>query len=438
MNIVRALRYRLISALFMLFVGCAPVAHAESPTVCGAAEVHTVLRPCDPGDPSSRQLPFKYRLRPPKDAASPTVLFIQGGPGLPGIGHQTWPVPENFGFMQFDPRGIGCNHVFTECGEIPPTTTEMQSADILAVLRERPVAPLLIWASSYGTVLATTLISQLEQRGLPHPSGAIFEGTVGAAYSTHSPLEGYFRQWALLLHRLPMPAQQLLREKRSPLGFSEAVWGRMLQNYLPLGEANDGSNLLLSLLSALPNPEDKFLSMMRELAAEPPLPAEVVRLYTMVACRELFRNVSSADADFVLRRGELVASKPDLCRSPSLPHPFNAAHWPIRNTPIIYVVGESDPVTPTWQAYAHLSAEPQTSRLVISVPGGGHESLSLALSDCASRIFVAAPAGLDSVAAVLPSCMHPHTVTRLPGGVTIADPWQHLSRAPRSASATKR
>lgn len=375
-----------------------------------------MMRPCNPLESHSEPRPFVYRYREPHAASRSTVLFIQGGPGLPGIGHQTWPIPDDLGVIQFDPRGIGCNRTFAECPRRPEFSSTQIADDLRAVLQELPADPLVLWGSSYGTVVGTILASKLEQSKTRQPVAVLFEGTVGSAFTEHHPLDGYIDEWNRLLESLPGPVAGPLRTSPPPLGFTPLVWGRMLEMYLPIGETSDGGNLLRSLLSELDTPGEKLRQLLRDTAAEAPLSDDVVRTYTEIACSELFRNVPSADSDFALDAGRLVPATQDLCHPGALRDPFSAARWPIRRTPIVYIMGLSDPATPPWQSLLHINAQTNTNRLVVAVPGGGHESLSVALGDCAPALITALFTGPVLVEREAARCVHRTTITKLARG----------------------
>ncbi len=404
---------------FAVYIAYPASGTAVGPPACSTAEIHSIQAPCNPSSPSSPRLPLAFRFRPPKHSGGLTVVVLQGGPGLPGIGRQTWPIPDDLGVVQLDPRGVGCNNPFASCENAASASTAMLADDVLAVLDELRLGPFVLWGASYGSALATVVASKLERRGGATARAVVLEGPVGTAFTSRSPLDGYTREWKVLLQRLAPVVREQLERPDPPLHASPAVWGRMLQEYLALGEGRDGSHALAELLGELAAPElshGRLAHLLQLTALQPPLPAAVVKAYSAIACRELFRAVSSADADFQLRGGALVPAPADLCSPNALIAPFSASHWPIRRTPLIYVAGENDPVTPMWQTEAHLDSESGADRLVVSVPGGGHEPLVVALGDCAPALFGAAAQGLDPVAKALGRCQHPLSLRRLQPG----------------------
>ncbi len=60
---------------------------------------------------SSVTFDFKYAVIRTASPGSPTVLYVPGGPGGASIGDDSIPplIPDEYGLILTDPRGVGCN-----------------------------------------------------------------------------------------------------------------------------------------------------------------------------------------------------------------------------------------------------------------------------------------------------------------------------------------
>src|SRR5215831_2640745 len=54
---------------------------ADLPAQCKGPEFFRIARPISSADPTRGTYPYGFRFKPPRDAASPVLVYLPGGPG---------------------------------------------------------------------------------------------------------------------------------------------------------------------------------------------------------------------------------------------------------------------------------------------------------------------------------------------------------------------
>jgi pimeloyl-ACP methyl ester carboxylesterase len=390
----------------MLLALSTALAHAA----CDGPELRVVDRPLDPANPEAGTFPYRIRIEPGADPAAPVVVFLPGGPGFAVMeqGRAQGVVPPALTLVTTELRGVGCNQV-----PGPPSEASAHTAthaeDVLAALSAAGIDTFTVYGHSYGTVLGTVVAHLAEQRGMTVRS-VILEGPVGRSWQGDDGwFDGFAAKWDALR---ALPEAKPLRRRLGGLGFTPEQWGEWIYGTLGAGDDDGGPDPVLAVGAG---PKRALREAIAALGTPPaPSPGEAwATEHTL--CRELMEE------SFVharLRPDGGLEPFEDGCAAAPLDRPYDPADWPIR-APIVYLVGDADPVTPWVRARAqHLDAQPESPRTVVTVRGAGHFT-ALQLGDCAAPVFTAAAEGRAPDAT---ACARPITVEVVPGLVRPGNP----------------
>ena len=372
-------------------------------------------------------LTYRARVRPAA-AGQPTIVFLPGGPGNTSIGDDmSGFVPADFGLVQTDPRGVGCNELATPAADpLAFYSTDQIADDVIAMIDHLALDNYVLYGHSYGTELATVVASRLGTA----PRAVLLEGVLGRAFhSDELPAQAYSDQWANVL-RPGLPADALaILDGDAPLGIDGALWGKYMMAMMPRGAGAQGHPLVNALLALSQevatqtgtNVDDNRAALAAEVRSfaelEGVTPAGLT-LQRHVACREITDKIPSDNVDVVLDHGLLVPSPRvgTLCTGLALDAPYDAATDRIV-VPSFYFVGDLDPATPKLQSDYHFAANTASRRTRVTIKGGGHLPLHFNLATdpepCALAIVGAVATGGD-LAAALGTCKRPTTVDDAP------------------------
>lgn len=390
-----------------------PAPAAGSACVTSPEGVTTLERPMFPDRDGSPTFGYSFKQYPGANPDATTIIYLPGGPGQTGIEEMRDPAygPLEYSFIETDLRGIGCNA--PEAADHYPGefyNSVYFADDVISIIEHLGLEDYVLYGISYGTQLATMVASRLEARGLPLPRALVLEGVLGTAFTTGTPTDyaAFQERWRAVRDSTDESIRSQLLADPPPAGLSSEEWGAGITGALPLGAGPDWANMnflfvLLQYLSpaAPADVQAQFPTIMRQLGASP-VDALGQRLHEEVSCREI------DETEFVSLRldgGELVPSTFD-CEDVPLSAAYSASDWPV-HAPIYYFSGTDDPNTPPWQARTHFDAQSAAQRQLVHVTGGGHNSLLINLTDCASSLWQAVAAGAGFEPA-LATCSWPH------------------------------
>lgn len=354
----------------------------DLPSACRGDTVRTVAV-----ETGGRLFAYRYAYRPAEDPDMPVVFNIPGGPGQGSIG-MPLSVPYEFGIVRTDPLGAGCNANAALSADA--LDSEALAAAVLAVVRDLHPRRYVLYGASYGTVVATIAASKARDAGLPDPVAVVLEAVIGRAYRPEESQQGFLAGWTRLKKRLPPGAVRVLSQDPPPLGVAPEIWGGWIQQLLLYGASpGGGDGFAVDALSKLDPaaPEEGrqlVLDMLRQFAQ--PADAAHVALYRSIVCREIDGATRGQQTDVALRGGELVPLDPGFCGGSSMTRPFDAARYPV-SAPIFYFSGGEDPATPEFQTRCHYESQRSAAKTWVSVPTGGHLSLTDNLMDCQDALW---------------------------------------------------
>jgi hypothetical protein len=380
----------------------------DLPALCRSSEIVRISRPVDSDDPSGDTFAYGYRFKPPTDRSAPVLVYMPGGPGQSSIDNPPMFVPEGWGYLATDPRGVGCNRL----ADLPSPglsgrlfSTREIASDTIAAIADRRLTHYILFGISYGTALGTTVAHEIEARGLPPPDAVVLEGVLGRAFGADFPGAEYITQWHRVHDVLPDDVRTELDTRAAPFGFDRVAWSKILMDVLPRGPG-DTFNLISALSLAQPaDARRQVLDVFAEFRDEPPMPTGANELYREVACREIMDTVPDSGLDVVFAAGDLVRNRAEegtKCRELHVTTPYDSATLPF-STPLYLFVGDSDTATPAWQGAYHFDhhAGPVVR---VTTRNGGHNSLELNQADCAPQLMasIAGGGGLAAAAAGCP------------------------------------
>jgi|GEM_PF-1954157 len=353
-------------------------------------------RPVDPTAtaPDAAKFAYTVELRPPATPDLPVVVFLPGGPGSTSIGSNSL-FPPNWGVMNTDPRGVGCN---AYAGDIVPERfydSDVFAADVVTAIERTRTTKVILFGLSYGTLLATKVAAALNAKGFTGVHAVVLEGVLGRPFTTAvPPQQEYLRQWKNLRATFT-PDERKAFDAGNPAGIDDALWGRYLMTWLPAATYYDPRSMGLvnpvhaaakAVVTTLTGGAlDPILAQVRN--PDQPLPENKKRLYRNIACREISNLVSFVDVRF--EKGVLsIDRSDDVCAGLPLSRPFDAAAHPFRYD-TYYFQGGTDPATPPWQGQYHASVNTRAKRTVVVATRAGHNPLSLSMNDCRQKVWEA-------------------------------------------------
>jgi pimeloyl-ACP methyl ester carboxylesterase len=300
------------------------------------------------------------------------VIYMPGGPGKNSISDADPRASNEYGLIETDPRGGGCN-------DDPRLNTKNISAesiagDIIAIVNELNLSNFAIHGHSFGTVVATIVAS----RSPIQPKATILEGAIGHSFGPGHPF-GFVLAWEAAFPRFSKHLQdRFTRSEGNPFGLDNAKWQDAVNEYLYLGDVRWTSaphiqdSLLYSTVQIASGGEAE-LDLQEAISKGVPngaLPFSQ-KVWDSTYCTNISSYKNEPMMDF--RFGHFIEShEPPVCEGTNAL--FDARDWQIPGN-LIYFVGEHDPATPSWQAEYHFESQSRATRYMIQVPGGGHRSL---------------------------------------------------------------
>ena len=398
----------LVKTVAFFLTATLPLVSQALPSYCNSETVHEITRPYAN---SSGTFTYRYSIGSEVQPNDPVVIFVPGGPGQTSM-DMSIAIPNEFILVRTDPRGVGCNEVDGLTDE--DFNSEVLARDVLAIVRDLKLKKYMIHGISYGTIVATMAASLAESENTLPPSTLVLEGVIGKAFQPGEYSEGYFQNWKNVKPLISDSILNLFNYSPLPFGLSSQEWAAWISSNLIYGILPSGDNYLLNEISNLDGNHslaEKRAFKNRVLRAiAPPTPAKT-RIYQQIACREMVPDVHDVKFDFDFINGDLVATDRNLCTGLSLDRPFDAKKYPVKS-PIYYFTGDTDPVTPLYQAQYHFDSQ-SAHRSWVVVSKGGHQALSANLADCSRDVWMALYRGSDQmVSDALRTCAAPTRTER--------------------------
>ena len=391
---------------------------SDLPPQCAGDEIVRISRPIDDDGATPGHFRYGFRYKAPTTDGAPVVVVLPGGPGGAATPAPPDSLPRGWGYLLTDPRGVGCNTF----AELPPPDvsgalfrTHEIALDVVAAIADRKLTNYILWGTSYGTALGTTIAANLEATELPAPAAVILQGVLGRAFTTKEFAGAeYITQWERVRAAMPADVRTELDTAASPFGIDRDGWARAIPTLLMYSEP-----ITLALISNLSTskPADvrqQMLMTWQSMAASHPhtAPGEV-ELYRQVACRELVDTTPANDLDMVFVDGALVrnvAEEGTKCAGLHVTTPYDSAELAYQ-AKTYYFLGDTDPATPLWQGAYHFDHHAGPAVRIITT-NGGHNSLAVNQASCASAVLASIAAGGDDIDSVLAHCPLPVTVDR--------------------------
>lgn len=327
----------------------------------------------------------------------PTVIFLQGGPGGPGIVMQgVW---KDRNYLHIDSRGIWCNFSTEDVLDYDAMTTWQTVRDIGLVIQELNLKDVIIYGHSFGTMTATVLAHHLEHDLGIIPHTVLLMGVTGhATPSFDSWSVDHFDQWHRLMAEYPKAGLLFANGRLPDVGGTREQWGQYLfdtgNNYRSYGRKLSElfDELEFRRQSGQSGKQIKwFEDFFKQEPRDPYFWREINYFAsTRLGCQELHQSqIYSGQRINKQGRMEFVRwpDERDECKDIPLVRPFDAADYQI-SAPIIYIQGETDPQTPLTHAYYHYyKQESSVRKEFILIERGSHIPLYRELGPCAKTLW---------------------------------------------------
>lgn len=391
---------------------------SDLPTVCKTSEIIRIERPTSSDRATTDTFSYGFRFKAPSVAGAPVIVYLPGGPGQTSMENPPGFVPDGWGYLMTDPRGVGCNQL----AQLPSPQTSGRffstreiANDVIAAIENRKLDHYILFGISYGTALGTTVAHEIEQRGVTRPDAVVLEGVLGRAFGTGADFPGgeYITQWERVRGALPADVRGELDTQPTPYGFDTTGWSKILMALLPRGPGETFA-YISSLSSTQPEQtRQQALAVLKQFAEAPGMPPAANELYRQVACREIMDTVPASDLDVVFQAGQLVRNATQegtKCGELHVTTPYDSAALQFA-TKLYLFIGDSDTATPAWQGAYHFDHH-TGSTVRVTTKNGGHNSLELNQADCAPRLMASIAGGAADLATVAATCPMQTTIDR--------------------------
>jgi pimeloyl-ACP methyl ester carboxylesterase len=354
---------------------------------------------------------YSYEYFPAKEG-KPTVVAIPGGPGQSSIGSRKgWlgSLPDGYGVMMTDPRGVGCNAIEPEPSDkfLIALKSEDVARDILKALDEEDVSKYILYGVSYGTVVATMAGSFAGDK----LHAVVLEGVLGSAYTDDSSTTKYNQLLATALDEAGSDAKEKFNKTPLPLDLSENDWMMLIFSLGRIGtiyseDTKQKTNLLNQVIklatSDSQDDQDRVIKFLNNLKSseEVETPGQSI-FYAVIACTEIWSQLT----DYNLKDGAFERTGKNLCADLQRLKSFSAydsAKYQIK-APVYYFQGTDDPATVLAKAEYHFDSQTSSSKQFFGVNGGGHNPIQFSLEDCSKEIWEALNEAGD-ISAKVQSC----------------------------------
>ena len=382
---------------------------SELPEQCSLAMIR-IERPVSSDDLVGGSYSYGFRFKAPTEPSAPVLVFLPGGPGQSSTSQVPSFVPESWGYLLTDSAWRWLQH----------TREASRRGCLLGVLSHpryftgcgrgdkgfRALTNYIVFGISYGTVLGTTVVHELELERVPPPRAVVLEGVLGKAFEAGFVGAEYITQWDCVRTRLPADVLAELDTKSAPYDVPAAGWSRYLMELL-----NFGPEFVASDLAGLSStaPEDvrrATLAGIEGVAAETGAMAEgEEEMLRQIACRELDDTLVANGLFAAFQAGKLVRNTTQegtLCKNLTLTDPYDSAD--LQSAPkVYYFLGDSDVATPFSQGTYHYDHRGGAAVKITTIDGG-HNSLQFNQMECAPALMASIAAGGADLSTALASC----------------------------------
>lgn len=289
--------------------------------------------------------------------------------------------------IAIDPRGTGCNFY--------PRT----------LLRQLKLNNYVVYGTSYGTVLGTVLVSEIENdQTLPQPRALVIEGTLGAKIGS---FENYYLSWVELWREYLQSnpeVEEALMTFVPQLGKSSDAWGTFIADAFALDfrPVEEKLRLLVELQRGTLDADRsaELIAWFTENVDEPYAFstwsltfAGSKRVENLIACREIASPWESRsfhlEAQMLVPRPVDGAPNIDFCGGRQVSHPYDASNYQLKS-PVYYWQGDIDPQTPIASAQYHFQSQHFSKKKVfLTIKGAGHRPSRFAdqLGQCIPQLW---------------------------------------------------
>jgi len=377
----------------------------ETTDRCVGDAIKTFMVPLT-SDPNPTLIEYKVEYHHARSPELPTIVFLPGGPGAVSIGKKHPDLPADYGYINTDPRSVGCNELSSKSFPDKSISSEMLANDVATVVASLGLKSYILYGQSYGTLLATVTAKRIEDLKMQPPQAVVLEGTLGKAFESLEEMNSEFvSQWNLVKHQMPNSVLEDLEHNRLPFGLSADEMGRSVQKLLMIG-SQQGVYLPDRLFAMIGSGDAGQLSTAKTIFSSFKNPslkdAAAERLYRLIACQEISPGNND---DLKLIDGKLEAAKPDLCGDLHFgKDKYDSKNFQIQE-PIFYFNGERDPATPITQMQYHYESQHLGRKTKVIIPNAGHAPISFSLAACMPDIWKSIPNGSEEIRKLAAPCV---------------------------------
>ena len=289
--------FKLNGWLFLGILLQGALSQGELPKYCSDATVKSVQAPIEKGSDQTFEF-FYQKIIKHQDPSKPVFILIPGGPGSTSMTEPMdpnfanydvitgepiddtemyWGLPQGSNMILTDPRSRGCNGN----NDLSPSTykTDNIVSDLVTLIQKEQLNNYVIVGLSYGTVVATRLVYEIESRKMPGPKALLLTGVMGKSFEVDIYGQAIGDVWKQFYAQLSKDIQKVLppdimaikdsEDFTFPFGLETQTWINFIQSGLMYGRSylymDEDQNFLRRSLNKL-----KYLNDYRNgyLAAE--------------------------------------------------------------------------------------------------------------------------------------------------------------------------
>lgn len=349
----------------------------------------------------SLDLPSLKAYKVPAEGKSyGTVFFLCGGPAPCEKKRPNGRIPKGVDVIQFDYLGIGDNAHVTDPAKM---TLDAQVKAAKAVIKALNLKDYVLSSWSFGTAVATPLADQVARDPTfksQQPKSVLLEGTILAKKDSGSEFEEVSRRaWSLLSEDERSRFRSLVGKFKSQ---NPELSARMADIFLGNDLRRGARFTVADIRLSLEQGEAKTLdAWKRSLEGEDLDLKFLTPLYRSAGC-EVNNHKPKLNTGFLFEDGLVPEAPGDaeakFCKCRTSEVDFDSRDFKIRS-PLIYIHGSADPVTPYEAAKLHWKSQDQAPlKTFVTVHDGGHTSVGRYLTKCLDQIyFVAFSPTSDSI-----------------------------------------
>jgi pimeloyl-ACP methyl ester carboxylesterase len=329
--------------------------------------LRSIITKVDHGSETSGNIKYYYEYTKSIRSDAPLIIYIPGGPGLGSIGSHEFNDFSEYDVIHIDPRGVNCN--FWDASFSSQFNTFQHANDILTVIKAEKPKKYIIYARSYGTVVATHLAELIERNHIDKPESIILEGVFGKH------IDNWYESGLKAIKELVDITHLNDYLRKTKLELTDDQWGNYLHD--AVSDPIQVFQMRDNLKELVEFPDNRELKknitdqVLDYFEFRTPTYGGQLQTIKSVACRELFSSLKISDVLF--HDGDL-SLKPkdqaDLCAGIDLSNPFDSAEFDF-SSKLIYLQGHFDGQTGLAGARYHYELH-KTNSDFLEIPMGGH------------------------------------------------------------------